>query len=417
MNKKKKVTFLTFGVVALVIILFIMKVYVASSYNEKGMKFYRDKKYDLAIENYRKAIKWKKRNLIYQINLASAYIENMQTEEAKRLINDMLRKNPDNSKLLILLGRVFITEENYPEAVKILSESIKNETNIANAYFHRGRAYIHLGKYEEALADFIQTAKLQPQYNEAYWKSIYVREKLNDLEGAILDYNKLEELKPGDYRVYEGRGKLRHDLENYNEALPDLLQAIKLNDTSGIAWYHAGRCYAIDADLPAAIKSFKKAADIHYKPDNANYNLGIAYFNQRKADSATYYFKKSLDGGDSTDVAYKSYYYLGDIQYNTGNPGKAVPYYTKSVQLSPDYAAAYYNRGNAYFNLKEYAKAEKDYKRCLSLGMVSGDVYYNLGALKIHQHEYKESCPYLKKASQLGSKPAQEQFKIYCNRD
>ncbi len=52
---------------------------------------------------------------------------------------------------------------------------------------------------------------------------------------------------------------------------------------------------------------------------------------------------------------------------NTWSFEKQVEYYTKAIELAPEWAYPYNNRGVAYFNLAEFDKAKADFDMALKL--------------------------------------------------
>jgi len=58
---------------------------------------------------------------------------------------------------------------------------------------------------------------------------------------------------------------------------------------------------------------------------------------------------------------------------------KKIEYYTKAIELNPEYAEAYCNRGFAYDNKGEYDRAIEDYNKAIELNPEFAEVYNNRG--------------------------------------
>ena len=66
--------------------------------------------------------------------------------------------------------------------------------------------------------------------------------------------------------------------------------------------------------------------------------------------------------------------------YNLGQSDKALEYYTKEIEISPNYYLAYRNRAIRYANdLKDYEKAEADYTKAIDLDPENDKNYYQEG--------------------------------------
>ena len=61
------------------------------------------------------------------------------------------------------------------------------------------------------------------------------------------------------------------------------------------------------------------------------------------------------------------YYYWGTAKSNDGNNTEAADYYTKAIQLKPDYSSAYYGRGRAFEALHDFKSAIADYGKVIAL--------------------------------------------------
>ena len=85
-------------------------------------------------------------------------------------------------------------------------------------------------------------------------------------------------------------------------------------------------------------------------------------------------------GGDA-----KTYYKLGNENYEKGEFDAAIANYSKAVELDPHYDKAYYNRGLAYACKENYDKAIADINKVIELKPEFSEAYYILGLA----YEYK----------------------------
>ena len=84
-----------------------------------------------------------------------------------------------------------------------------------------------------------------------------------------------------------------------------------------------------------------------------------------------------------------------------GNRETTIEYYTRAIELNPEYADAYNNRGNAYRNIKEYEKAISDYNRAIELNPEDAMAYENLSELYITTGNYKSALETITEALSL----------------
>ena len=84
-----------------------------------------------------------------------------------------------------------------------------------------------------------------------------------------------------------------------------------------------------------------------------------------------------------------------------GNRETAIEYYTRAIELNPEYADAYNNRGIAYKNIKEYEKAIRDYNKAIELNPEYAMAYNNRGIAYYNLKEYEEAISDYNKAIEL----------------
>ncbi|MHC5825545.1 MAG: tetratricopeptide repeat protein, partial [Nostoc sp.] len=97
----------------------------------------------------------------------------------------------------------------------------------------------------------------------AYKKRGNARSDLGDFEGAIEDYTQAIKINPNYVDVYYNRGNARSDLGDFEGAIEDYTQAIKINSNYADAYYNRGNIRLEIADKQGAIEDFQKAADIY----------------------------------------------------------------------------------------------------------------------------------------------------------
>nr|QNO55523.1 photosystem I assembly protein Ycf3 [Methanosarcinales archaeon ANME-1 ERB7] len=84
-----------------------------------------------------------------------------------------------------------------------------------------------------------------------------------------------------------------------------------------------------------------------------------------------------------------------------GNRENAIEYYTRAIELNPEYAKAYNNRGTVYGYIKEYEKAISDYNKAIELNPEYADAYNNRGNVYGYIKEYEKAISDFNKAIEL----------------
>ncbi|HEB62647.1 MAG TPA: tetratricopeptide repeat protein [Bacteroidetes bacterium] len=139
------------------------------------------------------------------------------------------------------------------------------------------------------------------------------------------------------------------------EAKTYLEKALKIHPNYKNAWLILGNTNYFLKNYEDAIRDFKQALKLDPSYEDANKNLAIAY-----RDAGKYYGEKKKDLSNAikylneafkmTPDDYETVRLLGVAYAVSGNNEKAIFYFSKAVELEPDNAGAYKNLGNAYFN-------------------------------------------------------------------
>jgi tetratricopeptide (TPR) repeat protein len=133
----------------------------------------------------------------------------------------------------------------------------------------------------------------------------------------------------------------QHD---YNLAIADFSEAIRLKPGNSMAYYNRGNVYSDKGDYDKAIADYSEA--IHFEPDY------IAAYNDRA----------------------NAYGYKGDLD-------KAIADETEAIRLNSDFVQAYYARGVFYDRKGDYAKAAADFNEAVRLKLDFVEAYNHLAWL------------------------------------
>ncbi|MBF0542251.1 MAG: tetratricopeptide repeat protein [Nitrospirae bacterium] len=168
---------------------------IAEDWFNSGLNYYNEKRFQDAINSFKKAIKFNPKYADAYFNKGSAYCN---------------------------LG-------SFQQAIKDFNKAIELDPEITDAYYNRGTAYNRLGNHEQAIKDFNKALELDPELIEAYNNRGNAYKSLGKKEIAIKDYNKALELNPQMSLVYNNRGNVYYSLGNKEQAMKDYNKAIELN--------------------------------------------------------------------------------------------------------------------------------------------------------------------------------------------
>lgn len=189
-------------------------------------------------------------------------------------------------------------------------------------------------------------------------------------------YSRMLSLKPEFAQVYNDRGSCFRRMGQYEKAVADYTEAIRLAPSAVFYNNRAGARVKMD-DMEAAISDYT----IAYAMDSTYYqtlnNRGIAFL-------------------------------------NTGNYRQAVEDFSACIRRNPGFYLAYNNRGVAYYKLKQFDLSIADFDKAISLKDNYGSAYLHRGNLKEMLDDDAGACADWSKAAALGVEQALQCLK-YCN--
>ncbi|MEO0967582.1 MAG: tetratricopeptide repeat protein [Cyanobacteria bacterium J06639_18] len=144
-----------------------------NAYINRGVVYFRHKKYQEAIADYSKVIK----------------DHNSQTDIA-----------PTNSQLInayVNRGIVYssLQEPKHQLAVKDYNQAIAIKPDYADAYINRGIAYSGLGQYEMAVKDYIKAISITPENADIYYAKAHTQSLMEGkIKRAMYNYQRAADL-------------------------------------------------------------------------------------------------------------------------------------------------------------------------------------------------------------------------------
>lgn len=126
-------------------------------------------------------------------------------------------------------------------------------------------------------------------------------------------------------------------------------------------------------------------------------------YNADDLDKKIVYYSKAIELDPDFAEAYNN---RGSAYKKKGEQGKAIRDYNKAIELKPNFAVAYYNRGTVYGEKGEQDRAIRDFNKAIELNPDYAKAYNNRGAAYWHKGEYERAKEDYRKACELGYAPA-----------
>jgi tetratricopeptide (TPR) repeat protein len=227
-------------------------------------------------------------------------------QEAINQYNQALKNQSYHADIYYKLGLVYYRLGSYETAIINYTQAINININFGKAFHHRGLANYQLGNYQIAIEDYDQALRIDPDAGIIYKNRAEARYQIGDNQGAIEDYHhaitinphhainqknknflpelfeqkknllKSMQVKPDDAVGYKNRGDYSLKLGEYERAINDYHQAIKINANYADAYFNRGNINFDQGDYAAAINDFSQVIKLQFNYSDAYYNRGYA---------------------------------------------------------------------------------------------------------------------------------------------
>ena len=266
--------------------------------------------------------------------------------------------------------------------------------------------------------------------------------KYDHLPPTLAELCRKIDKSPKNSDLYQQRAEYYYRSGKTDEALVDILQAIKLDDTKSTYYVTLADIYLAKNETDLVEEMLKKAisidnyneaylklaelylyqymykeceetleAAIRLQKHNPKAFLTKAFLLKETGDTVGYLRMMQLviDQAPDEVIAYSA---LAEFFHEKQDP-LAVSYYKNALEIKPNDKILNYNLGKLYQDLGELALAKEQYQNLISLDPKSYPAYNGLGYIAFfYENNYEEAIRFYTKALAIDS----SQFLIWCNR-
>jgi tetratricopeptide (TPR) repeat protein len=203
--------------------------------------------------------------------------------------------------------------------------------------------------------------------------------------------------------AYLNRGNVYRAKGDYDHAIADYSEAIRLNPEFAVTYINRGLVYFSKRDDDSAIADYSEAIRLNSKDAKAYYNRGLAYFAKGNLDRAIADFSEAIRFNPNNADAYKD---RGSIYDAKGDFGRAITDYTEAIRLKSKFPFAYTARGSAYFAKGDYGRAIADYGEAIKRDGKNAFAYERRGIVYLYGNSLAQAQADFKQATELAPKDA-----------
>jgi protein O-GlcNAc transferase len=269
-----------------------------------------------------------------------------------------------------------IRSGNNDEAMATLAKAAEATPATAESEDRIGFLYAVLRQQSTARAHFEKSVRANAAYAPAHfhlgallWNNGEQEQGLNELQTAAkLDPNVF------DYHYRLGSAYLR--LNRFDDAIPELKQAVSINARSAPAWTDLARSLQQKGDLEGAVDAFAKATTLDPANDGLRNMYAYALIETRQAKKGIEESQRILSHNPKDTSALMN---IGYANLKTGDFDAAEKAYREMVAVDANSAAGHYDLGIALKSKDQIEAAQHEFREAIRLDPSLAQAHYSLG--------------------------------------
>ncbi len=199
----------------------------------------------------------------------AAYFFQKKYEMAEVLLQEALKKDPENWRIYAYLGDIFLTKKRYDAAMNMYLKTVDIAPSVAENYFRLGQVYYYKKMGDEAVRNFKLAEGLDPTMKfAAYHTGLTYLMLLRDKQNTISSWERFLQLAPEDPQ-YDSIKRVVELLKNPDFVIPPQGSEITIEEAlllGGAALTTAER-KAADRKAGAETKKTKNTVEGLYLDD------------------------------------------------------------------------------------------------------------------------------------------------------
>jgi tetratricopeptide (TPR) repeat protein len=313
---------------------------------------------ELAQRCFREVIVLDPKSSAAYVNLGVTYMREKRWDEALTELRKAESLSPGEPGIQLNIGLAYYRKNDFSAAIAPLSATLERAHDSVQARYLLGLCFFFTNRYQDAAQTLTPLwDKESSNLNYLYALSIAASKSSNSaLQKRAFDQLLLVGQDRPEFHLYLGKAYLAED--DTTKALDEFRAAAAAQPNLPMVHYFLGRTYLQQHAYPEAEAELMKDAAI--EPEVAyNYeDLGILYVQLNQPEKAEKYFLKAI-GTNATLV--NSYFGLAKLYRQTGRYQDSLKMLDHAVALAPQSASVHYLRGQVLAKLGQSANAKQEF--------------------------------------------------------
>jgi tetratricopeptide (TPR) repeat protein len=338
------------------------------------------------------------KDLKVKLDYIDLLLRQANVEEARKLDDEILKKNPKDTGALMLRGRIQSLNGQFIEAISTLQDALKDSPENALGHYELGLAFTKTGDWGRAEQEWRETVKLQPRMMDAQLALAQIAVRKNDRELLSQTAEQIIVGLPLDPRGYILRADAESAAKQETAAETDINKAISVAPQNPLGYVAMGHWFGSKDKFRDAQKYYEQALDrdpnqfaalnglvtilvkqkqnaeaqkrieqqLSKAPNNDNYYtlLGRLQAGSNDLPGAQVSLQKAVSLNKNNVAALAL---LARVEVNQGDKDKALATAYKSIQDNPKSVIVYFLAATLEEAHENWPQAEKLYQQALQV--------------------------------------------------
>ena len=212
-------------------------------------------------------------NALATLQTAIRLLQSGKTDDASRLLADLLKQEPNNADALALTGLAHAQSNRNEDAARFMSRALAINPRHAATQFNYANVLRKLERWADAEQAFARTLALKPDHAEARRQRGHVLFEMKRDADALAE---LDRIATDNIQSLTLRAKLRFNADRAADAFADYERIVALDPRNWEAWNNRGIVLDHVERYDEALKSYDRAIAIAPDDDNVLHNRGAA---------------------------------------------------------------------------------------------------------------------------------------------
>ncbi|MDB2384233.1 tetratricopeptide repeat protein [Endozoicomonas sp.] len=331
----------------------------------------------------------------------AAELPESDKESVRTAFAQASRAYPDNRSLSLAMAGMLLQSQYYEDALAICDELIKKDAEAVRALILRGRVLNKMGRGAEAEAMLADAVKQHPERDRLRLLYARVLVGINKLEQARAQFEMLLQQSPNDIEVILSLGLISMDLDIENEAESYFQRLLSMGQRRNSANFYLGKISENQKQWDDAQRYFSAVT-----PGKEFLMAQVAMARMLIRNGQWLEARKQLESARGYYPAQAAQLFLleGELLVKRTEYHQALALYNHSLQRFPEDVSLLYSRAMVLEKLDRLDELEKDLRKILGVQPNNALVLNALGyTLADRSMRLKEANELISRAYQINS--------------